>query len=186
MIDEPLQYTSVRLDVPNPYRLSETESLMAQSSVLQWDISRYPLLENDLSMAGIALFEQIARQSYMGSLKLDVWLFGQGAVQIFRFDQPPSHAALGALTSMPGVEQMAVMGLIHKRERNSTHPMAHVYVEDKQGRWWFGAQALDENGMVVFDEPAVSKLQTDGKPLGLGGWFALARRLGLTGRLSDV
>lgn len=183
MID---QYTTVRLDVPSAYRLTETQSLMAQSKVLQWDMEMYPLLDRDLTTTGNRLFEQVAQQSYMGPLNLDVWLFGQGAIQMFRFDQPPSHVALGALSGMPGVEQMAVLGQILKRERKATHPMAHVYLEDKEGRWWFGAQVLDESGMVVFDEPAISKLRSDGKPIGVGGWFALGRRLGLTGRLSDL
>ena len=179
-------YTLVRLDVPNVYRLTETQSLMAQSKVLQWNVDLYPLLDRDLTTAGYRLFDQVVQQSYMGPLKLEVWLFGQGAIQIFQFEQPISHVALGALSGMPGVEQMAVLGQIVKRERHKTHPMAHVYLEDREGRWWFGAQALDENGMVVFDEPAISKLQSDGKPLGVGGWFALGRRLGLRGHLSDV
>ena len=185
MIDDD-QYTSVRLDVPNPYRLTETQSILAQSTILLWDRDVYPLLDSDLTMAGHNLFAQVAQQSYLGPLKLEVWLFGQGAIQIFRLDQAPSHVALGAMSGMPGVEQIAVVGLIHKRERKATHPMAHVYLEDKQGRWWFGAQALDEGGMVVFDEPATSKLRSDGKPVGVGGWFALGRRLGLSGKLSDV
>lgn len=183
MID---QYTAVRLDVPSAYRLTETQSLSAQSKLVQWDMEEYPLLDSNLTKAGHLLFAQVAQQSYMGPLKLEVWLFGQGAIQIFQFDTPPSHVALGALSGMPGVEQMAVMGQIVKREKQSTHPMAHVYLEDIQGRWWFGAQALDDNGMVVFDEPAISKLRSDGKPLGVGGWFALGRRLGLRGHLSDV
>ena len=183
MID---QYTSVRLDVPNVYRLTETQSLMAQSKVLQWNMDLYPLLDRDLTTAGYRLFDQVAQQSYMGPLKLEVWLFGQGAIQIFQFERPISHIALGALSGMPGVEQMAVLGQILKRERQNTHPMAHVYLEDREGRWWFGAQALDDNGMVVFEEPAISKLRSDGQPLGVGGWFALGRRLGLRGHLSDV
>ena len=179
-------YTSVRLEVPNPYRLTETQSVLAQSTIVPWDMEAYPLLDRDLTIAGHNLFAQVAQQSYLGPLQLEVWLFGQEAIQIFRFDQPPSHVALGAMSGMPGVEQIAVVGPIHKRERNATHPMAHVYLEDKQGRWWFGAQALDENGMVVFDEPAISKLRSDGKPLGVGGWFALGRRLGLSGKLFDL
>ena len=43
------QYTSVRLDVPNMYRLTETQSLMAQSKVLQWNMKQYPLLDRDLT-----------------------------------------------------------------------------------------------------------------------------------------
>ena len=65
--------------------------------------------------------------------------------------------------------------------------MAHVYLEDREGRWWFGAQALDDNGMVVFDEPgAISKLQSDGKPLGVGWMVCTGTEIGLEGRLSDV
>lgn len=180
------EYSSMYLDVPSRYHPTKRERFLVRSKVLQWNRVTHPVLEVDLTVAGSNLFQQVAHHSYMGSIPFEIWVFGQGAIQIFQFDTPPHVFALGALCGMPGVDQVAVMGPIIKRERGSSQSMAHVYLEDQEGRWWFGVQALKEDGSVVFDEPAVSKLRSDGKPLGVGGWFALSRRLGLRATVSSV
>ncbi len=179
-------YASMYLDVPSRYHPAKIERLLVRSKVLEWDRSMHPLLELDLTGAGPHLFQQVAHHSYMGAIPFEIWVFGQGAIQIFQFDSPPHAFTMGALCGMPGVDQVAVMGPIVKRERGNSQSMAHVYLEDQEGRWWFGVQALNIDGSVVFDEPAVSKLRSDGKPLGVGGWFALSRRLGLRATVSSV
>ena len=69
-------YTSVRLEVPNPYRLTETQSVLAQSTIIPWDMDAYPLLDRSLTTAGHNLFTQVVQKSYLGPLQLEVWLFG--------------------------------------------------------------------------------------------------------------
>ena len=131
----------------------------AQSTVVEWDRIEYPLLEQDPSRVGEQLFSLVAERSYMGGIPLEIWLFTQQTIHIVRLENPPFPVLFSALSGMQGVEQMA-----------------HVHVEDQQGRWWFGAQALSPEGMVVFDEPATSQVTADGKPIGVGGWFAHSRR----------
>ena len=109
--------------------------------------------------AGYRLFEQVAQQ----------FIDHQPAYCLvkepskYSVERPISHIALGAPSGMPGVEQM-VLGQILKRERQNTHPMAHVYLEDREGRWWFGAQAL----MITVWSPMNWRSQSrkDGKPPG--------------------
>ena len=75
------------------------------------------------------------------------------------------------MSGMPGVEQITVVGLF-KRERNATHPMAHVYLEDKQGRWWFGAQAstkMEWWSLMNLRYPNCVAMETIG-----GGWLVCA------------
>ena len=148
----------------------------AQSTVVEWDRIEYPLLEQDPSRVGEQLFSLVAERSYMGGIPLEIWLFTQQTIHIVRLENPPFPVLFSALSGMQGVEQMAVLGNIIKRERGQHHSMAHVHVEDQQGRWWFGAQALSPEGMVVFDEPATLQVTADGKPIGVGGWFAHSRR----------
>ncbi len=158
-------------DVP-PY----AQQIDLDVAVQVWDRSTHPLLENDARLAGDHLFEVVAERSYMGALPFEVWTFGRDSIQIFRLQGTVNPITLSVICGLPEIEQIAVLGQIHKRERGQIHPMAHVYVEDQQGRWWFGAQALDSQGIVVLDEPASSWVGEHGKPLGIGGWFAHSRR----------
>ena len=69
MIDADL-YTSVRLEVPNPYRLTETQSVLAQSTIVPWD--KTLSFTDRTSIAGYNLFTQVAQQSYLGPIQLEV------------------------------------------------------------------------------------------------------------------
>lgn len=170
------EYHSVTIEILSGDVPPYLKYTAAQSTVVPWNRNEYPLLEQDSDCVGERLFSLVAERSYMGVVPLEIWLFTQQTIHIVRLEKPPFQVLFSALSGMQGVEQMAVLGNITKRERGQQHSMVHVHVEDQQGRWWFGAQALNPEGMVVFDEPAASRVTEDGKPIGVGGWFAHSRR----------
>ena len=152
--------------------------------IVEWNREQYPDPEMNIDGLGRRLFELVANQSLMGDLPLEAWIFSGDAIQVVQFRSPPTPQLLASMCGMSGVVHIALLGEIFKMTRGQQQRLAHVYIEDQQGRWWFGAQGLDDTGGVIFSEPAVSSVYQGGKPVGLGGWFALSRRTGLQGKFT--
>jgi len=169
---------------PVDYANQPTIQVPVRVSIQEWSIEHYPDPETHLHDLGLKLFELVSNKSFMGPLPLEAWLFGGDAIQQVQFRTPPSQHLLASMCGMSGVQHIAVLGELKKMEQGRLSRLAHVFIEDQQGRWWFGAQGLDDNGAVLFPEPAVSSIIEGGKPLGIGGWFAMSRRLGLQGHFS--
>ena len=169
---------------PIDYASQRTIQVPVRVSIQEWSIDKFPSPDTHLHQLGLQLFELVVNKSHMGSLPLEAWLFGGDAIQQVQFKKPPSNHLLASMCGMSGVQHIAVLGELKKMDKGQLNRLAHVFIEDQQGRWWFGAQGLDNNGVVLFSEPAVSSVYEGGKPLGIGGWFALSRRLGLQGHFS--
>lgn len=169
---------------PIDYSVHPTFQVPVRVSIHEWSMEQYPNPETNLNQLGLKLFELVANKSYMGPLPLEAWLFAGDVIQQVQFKTPPSQHLLASMCGMSGVQHIAVLGELTKVEKGRLSRLAHVFIEDQQGRWWFGAQGLDDNGTVIFSEPAISSIQDGGKPLGVGGWFAMSRRFGLKGHFS--
>ncbi len=93
--------------------------------------------------------------------------------------------AVSALASVAGVEAMACVGLLTRRQRGLPPTrFAVAFVEWPDGRWWLARRALvEEGGRLVVDALAEVDVEraVDGasKPGGLGGWFRRVRMEGL-------
>jgi hypothetical protein len=93
---------------------------------------------------------------------------------------------LAALGGQPELECAALAGTLALRTGRGQPPRRAlvVYLEWPDNRWWTAWQALTEDRALVGDEPVIRRAE-DGwpRPGGVGGWFARARREGLTARL---
>lgn len=87
------------------------------------------------------------------------------------------HRAIASFSTIEGTETVALVGILDRRRRGkSTERVAAVFLEWPDGRWWMSVQAMDAQGLLVGEAPQIfSALNGDGKPRGLGGWFARAR-----------
>lgn len=93
---------------------------------------------------------------------------------------------LAAMAGQEGVECVAVLGAFRFRGSGPMNGqwVASVFIEWPDNRWWTGWQPIAPNRSLVGEGPQV-RYAADGSPRpgGVGGWFALSRRLGLKLRL---
>ena len=171
------------LSDPIEYAGDVTPLIPLRMHATEWNRVEYPLLSASPDQLGRRIFELVAQRTHLGTLPFEVWLFSNNSIQMIAPQQALNPIELAAMSGMSGVEQMAVLSELWKVEHGERKRLAHVYIEDQQGLWWFGSQALSEDGSVIVDEPAVEQALEDGKPVGMGGWFALSRRLQLRGKL---
>ena len=156
-----------------------TKKIRIQS--FPWNRAEFPSFDTDGEALGHVLFDLVAKKSYSSSLPLEIWMFVADSIQSAQFQHPWGFEDLVGLASMDGVSMMAVLGPFTKKDQSK---LAQVYIETSDCRWWLGAQALTPEGHVCMFEPVVtSALRGDDKPLGMGGWFSLARKLSIRGTI---
>ncbi len=93
---------------------------------------------------------------------------------------------IAAMAGQADVECLAVLGAFRFRGSGPMNGqwVASVFVEWPDNRWWTAWQPIGPERSLV-GEGAQVRCAVDGSPRpgGVGGWFALARRLGLKLRL---
>ena len=144
------------------------------------DVERFPKSESDL---GQSLFEML--RDSLGSGVPSPAMLTVDSDSVRQFNLGPlatlkrsnRERVLSAIAGQSGIEHAVLVGVWRK---SGTSSMAAVFVESSNNSWWVAWQSLDENGLLIGDEP-VTRSAIDGwpKPRGFGGWFARARRLGL-------
>lgn len=84
------------------------------------------------------------------------------------------------------VEAVGVMGVAAKRAGEGTAPLAVVFLEWSDCRWWSWRAAVDASERQVRLDTAVVNRAVDGDPLPgrLGRWWSLGRRRGMSVHLS--
>ena len=103
------------------------------------------------------------------------------ALPILRLPPEQGQRMLSAIAGQPGVQCVALASPLTLRTGPRTGGRALVvFLEWPDNRWWTAWQPLDEGNRLLGEEPA-TRAAADGwpKPGGGGGWFAMARRLGL-------
>ena len=156
------------------------ERVKTRVRYLERDKKDFP---DDEDKIGSKLFELVANQSFLGDLPLELWLFTENSIQIVNFTSRVSFVQVSALCGLEGVQFAALLGGAQKKDGQK---IGYVFIEWVDCRWWFGSQALGEDGAVILNYPMIKKA-TDGddKPLKFGGWFSTARRLGLKAQIFE-
>lgn len=92
---------------------------------------------------------------------------------------PMVLAALSRWDEGEGIpEAVGLLGRVRFRRAAETwSPLALVFLEWPDGRWWEWRGVLDGDGVLIADAQAVSRA-VDGlaRPSGLGGWWTMGRR----------
>lgn len=107
-------------------------------------------------------------------------------VPVLGAPRPHAERMLAALAGQDGVEAAALVGML--RVRGPAAPRgglaAVVYAEWPDNRWWTSWRYVGPRRELLGEEPMVRRA-VDGwpRPGGMGGWFARARRTGVTLRL---
>lgn len=103
------------------------------------------------------------------------------ALPIMRLPPPLGMRLMSAAAGQDGVDCVALVAALTVRTGPRTGARAAVvYLEWPDNRWWSCWQPMDDRRELLGDEPAVRRaVEGWPKPGGLGGWFAMARRLGL-------
>lgn len=96
----------------------------------------------------------------------------------------PSHRQrmMAAIAGQDGVEAVAMLGTFKLRQRRQQAATSALvcFIEWPDNRWWTSWRVLREDRSPISVAPIVRRA-VDGSPRpgGVGGWFALARRLNL-------
>jgi hypothetical protein len=93
----------------------------------------------------------------------------------------PFGQVLAGLVGRGELDAIGVVGRLWWRRRRDERPVAVavVFLEWTDCRWWCWQQLLDAEGRPVADgERCWRAVDGDPKPVGLGGWWSLARRTG--------
>lgn len=156
------------------------EKIHTRVRYLERDKNDFP---DDEEKLGEKLFALVANQSFLGELPLELWLFTESSIQIVNFSSRVSYFQVSALCGLDGVQFVAMLGGAVKKDGQK---IGYVFMEWTDCRWWFGSQALKQDGAVILSYPMIQKATNrDDKPLGLGGWFSTARRLGLKAQIIE-
>lgn len=156
------------------------ERIKTRVRYLERDRKDFP---DDEDKVGQKLFDLVANQSFLGPLPLELWLFTDTSIQIVNFTSKVSFVQVSALCGFDGVQFVALLGGAKKKDGQK---IGYVFMEWVDCRWWFGSQALGKDDSVILNYPMIKKAtDKDDKPLGLGGWFSTARRLGLKAQIVE-
>lgn len=102
---------------------------------------------------------------------------------------PQRERLIAALAGQPEVTAAAISGIVNLRfgRADPGTSCAVVYLEWPDNRWWTAWQPVDAERRPLGDGPTVRRA-VDGapRPGGVGGWFAMCRRLGLKLTLTPV
>jgi hypothetical protein len=103
---------------------------------------------------------------------------------------PALIAAMAGSSTLPGGVAVAVGiagRLTFRPEGGEPHPVATVFLEWSDNRWWHWQARVDAEGAIV-EGSAVVRAAEAGQPLpdGLGRWWSEARRRGLRCQLAPI
>ena len=153
------------------------------------DFDKYPsdddALGKELStMVAGALARGLPRPAVLvvRSSQID-WL---DAVPILSLDPPNRQRMMAAIAGQEDVECMALMGTfkLRRRRQNQREPTQQrallCFIEWPDCRWWSSSRLLGEHAHPIAGD-ALIRAAVDGwpRPGGVGGWFSMARRLGV-------
>jgi hypothetical protein len=99
------------------------------------------------------------------------------------------HRVVSSLAGLDGVEAVAVLGRFVQRQKGlEPRPLAGVFLEWPDGRWWASWRPLDERGRLLptDEEEVLRAVDGRSRPGGLGGWFSRARFQGLRADLAPI
>ena len=92
------------------------------------------------------------------------------------------------MDDQPLVEAVGIMGVVGVRQRHGGPrvPMAVVFLEWPDNRWWCYRALMEADTPTIRDESETvsSAVEGDSLPAGFGRWWSLARRAGLRVNLS--
>ncbi|MSP56536.1 MAG: hypothetical protein EXR69_13190 [Myxococcales bacterium] len=106
-------------------------------------------------------------------------------VPLLKAGESLNGRGVSGLASLPGVDAMALVGLLTRRQRGRTEGrVAVAFLEWPDGRWWLARRALVPLGSGIGLDPLKDvtverAVDGHGKPGGIGGWFRRARVEGL-------
>lgn len=156
------------------------------------DPYRFPSGDDAL---GRALFADLLRAQAEGAQPPAMVVVWEREVALFGLapalaePQPHRERLISALAGQPEVQAAAMLGVVNLRfgRGDPGSPCAVVYLEFPDNRWWTAWQPVDEHRQPRGDGPTVRRA-VDGhpRPGGVGGWFAMCRRLGLRLTLTPV
>ena len=168
------------MDNSEPSMRQFSEKIKTKVRYLERNKTDFPDNEDSI---GRKLFELVSNQSFLGGLPLELWLFTESSIQIINFGSRVSFVQVSALCGLEGVQFVAMLGGATKKDGQK---IGFVFMEWRDCRWWFGSQALGQDGGVILNYPMIKKAsERDDKPLGFGGWFSTARRLGLRAQIVE-
>lgn len=149
------------------------------------DFDRYPNGDEDL---GRQLFSAVCKALLRGRPAPVAFVVYSDSIERFSLkpvaDKPANlqRRLLSAMAGQPDVECVAVLGAFRFRGRGAMNGqlVASVFVEWPDNRWWTAWQPIGPNRSLIGAAPQI-RTAMDGSPRpgGVGGWFALSRRLGL-------
>lgn len=141
---------------------------------------------------GLAMWKEVSLRAQQGLVRPSVVAMGEETAYVLDLvplvgPPPVMHRRVAALAGMAGVEALAVVGTMRRRRRDRPEgdPVAVVFVEWNDGRWWFAVRPqAHQGGFAPLTEAEVLRA-VDGtsRPGGLGGWFSRARFEGLQAKL---
>jgi hypothetical protein len=119
-----------------------------------------------------------------------IWFVDLRSVLAARLDP---HRFMASFAGMPGTEVVGAIGGMRRSDRGADAteaagapvPVAGVFLEWADGRWWSAWRDLGEDGRALATDTDQVQRARDGlsRPGGLGGWFARARFEGLCAQL---
>lgn len=148
---------------------------------------RLPAFPREDEALGRALIEKLSLQLGRGPVPPVALLLREDAVQIVHIAPllrrgGDTHRLVAALAGQPGVEAMAVAGMMNRGRRGGpTSRLAGVFIEWADGRWWGSWRPVDAQGRPIPTDMDDVQRAVDGlpRPAGLGAWFSRARFEGL-------
>ncbi len=166
-------------------------SVRIRMHVAARDPDRFP--EDDAAL-GASLFAMLGKALQKGLPRPAFLVLRDGQVEqidalpLLRLPQPRSRHMLAAAAGQDGVECVALVAPLTLRTGPKTGARAAVvFVEWPDNRWWTAWQPLDDDRNLLGEGPAVRSAEEGWpKPGGVGGWFAMSRRLSLKLRVQPL
>lgn len=149
------------------------------------DLSRFPADDDALGMGLYAMVTDALARGIPAPALVTLWdaeLNLYDLRPVLQASWPEREHLLAALAAQHESSCAALIGVLQvSRGRGaSAQRAAVVYLEWPDNRWWTAWSPLDAERQPVLGEPLVRRA-VDGapRPGGVGGWYALSRRLGL-------
>ena len=153
------------------------------------DFQRLPRVQEDLVQT---LFLQLEATISKGMPRPTCLALGPESV--LQYDLLPLvregsdlHRFIASVAGGDGVETVGVVGVLQSSNPQHSGPMAVVFLEDSDGRWWHAWKPIFQGQETLFGTQRYTSAEAgDPRPPGLGGWWARARSQDLRLRVDHL
>ena len=159
------------------------QTVRTRLSIGPRDPERFPAGDDPLGRSLLSLVEGVIRDKQKmprpAVLALRAEQVEQYDLKALLETKSDLHRFTSAVAGQPGVEAVALLGVVGVRYNRAAKgvPSVLVFLEWPDCRWWSAVRPLEERALRD-DWPAMIRSAEEGypRPNGMGAWFSRARR----------